>query len=173
MSILRWLGLKPKPELPTSDTDTVRRIAENLEALPPERARFVGTFALLLARVANADLKMTEDETRHMEALVVEKAGLPEAQAALAVEIAKAQHRLFGATEDYLASRELRAMTSREERLDILACLFSVSAADDSVSTVEEEVIRQIAKELGLENSEYIAARAVVRDKRDVLRDQS
>jgi hypothetical protein len=34
-------------------------------------------------------------------------------------------------------------------------------------------VIRQIAKELGLEHSEYIAARSVVRDKRSVLRDPS
>ena len=173
MSILNWLGLKPRPELPSSDTETVRRIAEDLEALPPERARFVGSFALVLARVANADLEMTEHETRHMEQLVAERAGLPEAQAALAVEIAKAQHRLFGSTEDYLASRELRALTSREERVEILSCLFSVSAADDSVSTVEEEVIRQIAKELGLEHSEYIAARSQVRDKRDILRGTS
>jgi uncharacterized tellurite resistance protein B-like protein len=170
MSILQRLGLKPKPELPSADTETVRRIAENLEALPPERAKFVGSFALVLARVANADFKMTEDETRLMEQLVAERAGLPEAQAALAVEIAKAQHRLFGSTEDYLASRELRAMTSREERVEILSCLFAISAADDSVSTAEEEVIRQIAKELGLEHRDYIAARVEVRDKRDILR---
>jgi uncharacterized tellurite resistance protein B-like protein len=170
MSILDRLGLRPKPALPTTDVDTVRRIGETLDKLPPEHARFVGTFALLLARVAHADLRVDERETRHMEELVVTHAGLAPAEAALVVEIAKLQHRLFGGTEGYLASREFRAASTREDRLRLLDCLFAVSAADDEVTHDEEEVIRQIANELGLTHEEYVHARAGVRDKRSVLK---
>jgi uncharacterized tellurite resistance protein B-like protein len=171
VKILEWLGLKPKPALPTSDVDTVRRIGEALDKLPPERARWVGTYALLLARVAHADLNISDDESRRMEELVREHAALADAEAALVIEMAKAQHRVFGSAEGYLASREFRGMTSREERVQLLDALFAVSAADDVVTTDEEEVIRQIANELGLTHAEYVTARATVRDKRRVLKD--
>jgi uncharacterized tellurite resistance protein B-like protein len=173
MGILSLLGLAPKPAQASSssDVDTVRRIGEALEKLPADRARFVGTFALCLARVANADLSITEAETRRMEQLVAEHAGLDAAQAALAVEIAKVQHRLFGGTEDYLASRELRKLSSLEERMRLLDCLFAVSAADDDVSGVEENVIRQIATELGIDHAGFIEARRKVGDKRSVLKE--
>jgi uncharacterized tellurite resistance protein B-like protein len=171
MKILQWLGLQPKPTLPPADVDAVRRIGDELERLPPDQAKFVGTFALLLARVAHADLHISDAETRRMEQLVAEYANLPEPQAVLAVEIAKTQHRLFGSTEGYLASREVKQTSSREDRLRLLDCLFAVSAADDDVSTAEEEVIRQIAKELGLTHTEFVTARAQVRDKRSVLKD--
>ena len=46
-----------------------------------------------------------------------------------------------------------------------------MSAADDTISTVEEEEIRKIASELGLAPNEYLSIRAAYRDKRAVLRD--
>jgi len=173
MGILSLLGLAPKsgPAANPSDVDTVRRIGDALEKLPPDQARFIGTFALLLARVANADLSITEEETRRMEELVAEHAGLDAAQAALAVEIAKVQHRLFGGTEDYLASRELRKLSTLEDRMRVLDCLFAVSAADDDVSGVEENVIRQIATELGIDHARFIEARRKVSDKRSVMKE--
>ena len=75
---------------------------------------------------------------------------LPEDQAILVVQIAKSQNQLFGGTENFLVTREFRDMASREQRLELLDCLFAVSAADDSISTVEENQIRQISSELGL-----------------------
>lgn len=172
MGLLDWLGLRPKPALAQTDVETVRRIGEALDRLPPDQARFVGTFSLLLARVAHADLNITDDEVRRMEELVAEHTGLDAPQAALAVEIARTQHRLFGGTEDYQASRELRAVTDRDQRLGVLDCLFAVAAADDSVTSDEEEVIRRIATELGLEQTEYVAARQTVREKRAVLKSE-
>jgi uncharacterized tellurite resistance protein B-like protein len=170
MGILAWLGLAPRPALAEADVDTVRRIGDALDKFPPEQARFIGTFALLLARVANADLEVTEEETRRMEQLVVEHAALSPAEAALAVEIAKGHQRLFGATEDYLASREFKKLSSRDDRLRLIDCLFAVSAADDEVSTAEENVIRQIANELSVEQDEFVEARRKVRDKRAVFK---
>lgn len=151
-------------------TDTVRRIAAELEALPPEQARYVAAFAYVLSRVAHADLDVSKDETRKMEEIVQRFGRLPEDQAVLVVEIAKSQARLFGETENYLVTRELDDMATREQKEEILDCLFAVSAADDSISSTEETHIRQIASELGFSHKEYVETRSDWSDKREVLK---
>src|SRR4026207_1180296 len=49
------------------DTATVRRIVARLEALPPERARIVASAAYTLARAAQADLDISDEETSVIE----------------------------------------------------------------------------------------------------------
>jgi uncharacterized tellurite resistance protein B-like protein len=172
VSILKFLGLERAGDAGESrDTQTVRKIVRELEALPPERARYVAAFAFILGRVALADLEVSEAETRAMEGLVTKLGGLPEAQAVLVVQIAKAQAALFGGTEDFLVTRQFREMSTPEQRSELLYCMFAVSAADDSVSSLEEEQIRQIASELGLAHDDYLAARAAYAAKRAVLKD--
>jgi len=152
------------------ETETVRKIVRELDALPRERARWVAAFAFILSRVANADLEITDAETRAMERIVVEQAHLPEEQAVLAVQIAKSQNRLFGGTENFLVTREFKEIASREERLKLLSCLFAVAAADGSIASGEETVIRQIASELTLTPAEFDAARAPYAAQREILR---
>jgi uncharacterized tellurite resistance protein B-like protein len=175
MSILKWLGFggasnESPPAAEAGDTATVRRIVGKLESLPPDRARHVAAFAYILGRVANADLEISAEETREMERLVREHGGLDEEQAILVVQIAKSQNQLFGATEDYLVTREFKQLTTVEERKRLLDCLFAVSAADDSISSAEETLAREIASELGLEHQDYVAIRARYSDKREVLK---
>jgi uncharacterized tellurite resistance protein B-like protein len=172
MSILDWLGLRPKKDLIATDVAIVHKISDSLDRLPPEHARFVGTFALLLARVAHADLHISEAEIRGMEQQIVESGALSPAEAALVVEMTRVHQRLFGVTEGYLAAREFRASSTREDRVRLLDALFAVAAADSSVSVVEEQTIRQIATELGLEQDEYQHALTKVRQHREVLRDK-
>ena len=76
------------------------------------------------------DVKMPWGDFVSNLAILRELGGLPEAQAALVVEIAKSQNRLFGATEGFLVTRELRASATREECRQLLDCLCAVSAAD-------------------------------------------
>jgi len=90
MSILRLLGLEPAEgsrDAGTEETETVRRITRALEALDPARARYIASFAFILSRVANADLEISEQETREMERIVREWGRLPEPQAILVVQI--------------------------------------------------------------------------------------
>ena len=49
------------------DTETVRRIASQLERLPREKARYLASFAYVLARVAHADLEIDASEVEEME----------------------------------------------------------------------------------------------------------
>lgn len=171
MSILkRILGLGAEPARDASgETESVRRIARELEKLPPDRARFLAAFAYVLGRVANADLSISETESRSMERIIQRFGGIPEAQAVLATEIAKSQNRLFGGTESYLVTRELKEISTLEERDRILDCLFEVSAADDSISASEENLVWQVASELGLTRDEYLAVRSRWSAKRAVL----
>jgi uncharacterized tellurite resistance protein B-like protein len=169
MSLFRFLGLERAVDA-GNETATVRRIVEALERQDPETARYIARFAYVLGRVAQADHEVSAEETRVMERIVMERSGLPEEQAILVVQIAKSQTILFGATEDYLVTREFARTATRDQKLALLDCCFAVSAADRDVSAEEEAAVRQIAGELGLEHADFIAARSAYRDYLAVLK---
>ena len=174
MSIIRWLGLDQKKSSgTTAETETVRKIADALDHIEPERAKYIAGFAYLLGRVARADLHISADETQRMEQLVMERAGLPEEQAVMVVQMAKTQNTLFGSTENYLVAREFGNNATREQKLALLDCLYAVSAADGSISVVEDNEINQIATELRLEHDDIVAARSKYREYLAVLKKSS
>ncbi|HEX5465674.1 MAG TPA: TerB family tellurite resistance protein [Candidatus Limnocylindrales bacterium] len=146
---------------PDAETATVRRIVGQLEALPPDRAAFIAGFAYILARVANADLDISDAEAAEIEQLVMAQGGMSEAEAVLVVGIARTQARLEGATEDYLVTRRFREISTVEQRQQLLACLFAVAIAGDETISAEENVeIRQISDELGFTMAELNAVRS-------------
>jgi uncharacterized tellurite resistance protein B-like protein len=172
MSILKVLGLgRNESPAGSSETETVRRIVRQLEALDEAEARYIAAFAYILGRVANADLDIDERETRKMEEILTGFGRLTEEQAVLVVQIAKSQNKLFGGTEDYLVTREFKEMADREKRIELLHCLFAVSTADDSISSAEENQIRKIASELDFAHDEYIEIRSKYNHLRDVMKD--
>jgi uncharacterized tellurite resistance protein B-like protein len=174
MSLLRFLGLgsPSRRDGSTEETASVRRIVDALERMEPDAARRLARFAYVLGRVARADLAVTGDETHAMEKMVMERGGLPEAQAVLVVQIAKSQNALFGGTDDYLVTRELAASATREEKLALLDCCFAVSAADAEITGAEEAALRTIANELGLGHDDLVTARTAYRDYIAVLKRQ-
>ena len=172
MGLLELFGLKGKPE-PIADasvSETVRQITERLDKMDPERAKYIAAFAYLLGRVANADLSISEHETREMERIVETIAGLPEEQAILVVQIAKSQHVLFGSTENFVVSQEFNRVATRAQKLSLLNCLFAVSSSDRSISTVEDNEVRKISRELRLDHSDFIAARSAYKEHLEVLK---
>ncbi len=171
MSILRFLGLKSDETLAEGpETQTVRRIAGELDRLEPEKARYLAAFAYILSRAAHADLKVSEEEVRTMERILVKIGGLPPEQAVMVVQIAKTQTLMFGATEDYLVTREFDRIATKDQKLALLECLFAVSASDESISTIEDSAIRQIASELKLDHADFIRIRSIFRDHLAVLK---
>jgi uncharacterized tellurite resistance protein B-like protein len=152
------------------DTETVRRIAARLDGLPGERRRFVAAFAYVLARVAQSDLRIEESESRAMERVVAETSGLGAPEAALVVEIAKSQARMTGGTDNYTVTREFRQVSTHDQRLALLDCLYAVAAADETVTNLESTEIAAIAEELGLAQSDLASVRSRYRDKLGVLR---
>jgi len=172
VSLLRFLGVPTlgKQARERGDTASVRRIAAQLERLEPGAAKHLASFAYVLARVANADLEIVEAETAEMERIVRTLASLSEGEAALAVQIAKTQAHLLGDTENYLVTREFRRIANREQRAQLLQCLYAVAAADGTISGDEGSVIGAIAEELGFTRAESNALRGEYRDKLSELR---
>jgi uncharacterized tellurite resistance protein B-like protein len=169
MSICDWLGLR-KQQAEGPGCEVARRIVRELDSMEPGAARHVALFALLLARVANVDLDVSEEETEAMERIVECVGELPATQATLVVAIAKAQHRLFGETHGFLAARNFRDTSTEPQRRDLIHCLFAVAAADGTIDVPEEETIREISRELLIPNDEYLAIRSAYREKRSVFR---
>jgi uncharacterized tellurite resistance protein B-like protein len=173
MSILRLLKLNlgKLANSSSGETETIRKITGALDQLDPERAKFIAAFAYLLSRVARADLHISPEETGIMERIIMERGGLPEEQAIVVIQIAKTQNMLFGGTENYLVSREFNAIASHEEKMAVLDCLYAVTAADKSISTIEDNEISQIADELRIEHPDFISIRSKHRDYLAVLKD--
>jgi uncharacterized tellurite resistance protein B-like protein len=167
LSLFRFLGLggESGKSSEAADTDSVRRIAARLEKLGPEKAKYVAAFAYVLARIANADMEITDTETAEMESSMRALSGLSESEAALAVEIAKSQARTLGGTENYVVTREFRAISTREQRGQLLQCLYAVAAADGTIDSSESAEIVSIGEELGFTRLEANSLRSQYRDK--------
>jgi uncharacterized tellurite resistance protein B-like protein len=160
----------PAPEPGSGDTESVRRIAALLQGLSSERARFLGAFAYLMARVAHADFHISDEELAHMREILELRGELPPDQAEAVVELARSQTVHEGSTEDFLVTREFRRIATRDEMLHLLDCLFAVAAAHHAITVVEDNAIRQIASELLLEHREFIEVRSRYREHLDVFR---
>lgn len=169
MSLHEWFGQRAC-EPAGREGAVVRRVVAQLDGMEPSAAHHLALFALLLARVANVDLDVSAEETVAMARIVECVGELSPAQAALVVEIAKVENRLYGETHDFLAARQFRDLATESQKRDLLHCLFAVAAADDRIQVAEEEAIRQIGRELLVTNDEYLAIRSAYREKRAVLR---
>ena len=147
------------------DTATVRRIVARLDAMPPEQARLIASAAYTLARAAHADLDISDEETAAIELELQRGNSLDEATAVLVTQMAKLQANTVGGTEDYVVTREFKALASPAQRLDVVRACFAISAASGAISAEETAVLNQIAGELDLDASALNEIRAEYHDR--------
>lgn len=172
MSLLDLFRPSPKRKpAQLSESETLRKITSAIDELPPAEARYIAAFAFILGRVANADLDISDAEIAEMERIVERVGGLDEAQAVLVVQIAKAQHRLFGSTQNFSVTQEFNRIANRMQKQALLHCLFAVSSSDHTISVAEDNEIRAISRELRLDHSDFIAARSNYKEHLSVLKD--
>lgn len=142
------------------DTVTVRRIVAKLEAMPPDQARFLAAAAYTLARAANADMDISDEETAAIEKELQGHESIDEATAVLVTEMAKLQAKTVGATEDYVVTREFKALSDDGQRLVVMRACFAVMAANGTISAEETAVINEIAEELDIDDAALNVIRA-------------
>jgi uncharacterized tellurite resistance protein B-like protein len=155
-SIRAWLGLD-RPE--TAEQVPLRDVLDALDHLEPARARYLAAFAYLLGRIAHADHHVSPQETRAMEAALIDHGQLTEEQAMLVTQLAKTNNLLFGGTANFLIAREFAEMASYQQRLALLRCVFAVSATDEAISLSEESEIHRLARELRVDHPDLLALR--------------
>lgn len=168
--LLNLLGFGGFSENAPEPPDAIAAIVAELERLPDDRARTVAAFAVVLSRVAHADLAISQDEIAAIEEILKERAHLSDDEARVVVRIAHRQSHEAGGTENFLATREYVERSTPEERVELLDCLFAVSAADGSISSAEENQIRQIASELRLSPKRLREVRSRWNEYRAVLK---
>lgn len=155
----------PPPSDGAGDTATVRRIVAKLEAMPPEQARFIAAAAYTLARAANADMDISDEETAAIEHELQGHESIDEATSVLVTEMAKLQARTVGATEDYVVTREFKALSDTAQRIVVLRACFAVMAANGTISAEETATINEIAAELDIDQATLNAIRAEYHDQ--------
>ena len=155
-TLVRWLGLGAAPAADPAPAP-LRELVETLDHLEPARARHLARFAYLLGRVAHADQHVSPDETRAMEALVMQQGGLSADQAVMVVGLAKSAHLLFAGTADFEVAREFAEHATYDEKLALARCLFQVAATDRSISVSEESEIHRVARMLRLDPDDLTA----------------
>ena len=183
MGLLDWLAGSQQQASDESEIDTVRRIAAELDTLPPERARFVACFAYILGRVANADFDVSDEEVEAMERLVSEHTELPPVQATLVVQIAKQRNQLFGGTDNFLVTRKFGELANLEQKRSLLDCLYAVSSphrkGEKGLDTIvglakptregPHELHEDVIREIAVRSQHTVKLRAANPIKRDVL----
>lgn len=157
--------LDTMPSGTAGDTATVRRIVARLESMPPERARLIASAAYTLARAAHADLVISDDETAAIEAELQRDGALDEPTAVLVTEMAKLQAKTVGGTEDYVVTREFKALATPVQRLDVMRACFAIGAASGTISAEETAVLNQIAGELDIDATALNVIRAEYHDR--------
>lgn len=156
-TLFRTLGLTPNDES-HHETETVREIATVLKDMSPERARLLAAFTYLLGRVAFADHDVSDDERATMEARLATEADVSPDQAQHLVHLAVQATGSHGAAEDYQVAREFELLATREEKLELLRALFTVSA-QHGITAVEDNEISRIANVLRVERSDVTMLR--------------
>ena len=166
-NLLRFLGIARNPERRDGEQadEALHPIVEALDGLDPERARFFAAFAYVLARVAGADLRMEAEETESMARTLAQLTDLPEQEAHLVVKIASARMDDLEATQNYLVTREFGKLSNAREKIQLLECLYTVAAADGTITGDESNEVASIAEEIGLSRSDATALRSRHRDK--------
>lgn len=157
------LPILSKESLP-GETESVHMIAAALSGLPPARARYVAAFAYLLGRAANANLEVSDVELKEMSH-IGEEAGLDAPTADLIVKLSAHLSADFGATEDFLVTREFKAISTMEERHRLLRACFLVMAADDVIDASESHLVNRIAEELDVERADLNRIRDEFHDR--------
>ena len=163
MSLLRFLGLTGHEAGRDATPSSLIELEDELGSLPPDESRFVSAFAYLLARIAGADLRTHQVEqneiARHIEGFAAISAEHAEILAKSAVRVAEDN----GSTDDHLVARAFRDMTDAAERIRLMRCLYAVAAADDSISTQEDNEIFEVGRAIGVPREDIVALRSEFR----------
>ena len=135
-----------------------------------EEVKRITSFAGLLGKVAYADMDISEVEQARIRQLLTTQLGLPGQDADKIVTLLDKHRAQLYSIEDFIYLRIVNSLLDKNKKLDFLRTLFTVAAADDSVSGEEDAVLWSIAKGLRLSHREFISIRAEFKDQLDVLK---
>jgi uncharacterized tellurite resistance protein B-like protein len=163
LKLLGWADATPQPERLSA---TIRA---RLGSLTPARAEFVAAFAGLLVRIAYVDRSLSEAERAVLAPLLAANAGLAAAEAETVIQIVTDQATALGGISYASLTRAFNAIASAAEKERLIDCLYAVATAEGTVSFVEDEEVRAVARALLLSQQQFITIRSRYKDRLEVL----
>ncbi|HEX6239584.1 MAG TPA: TerB family tellurite resistance protein [Polyangiales bacterium] len=168
--LFKWLLGDKTTSTPTASGELRELVAKSLPEADEKQASIVGSVAGLLATVAHADRNYTEAERKEVTAVLsrvhsLEMGALGAIEELLAERIAAlSAEPLQGYT------RVLYEGLTREARAEIFEALMDLAAADEVLDMHETNLLRRIARGLGLSDQEYVASQQRHRHRLSVLK---
>jgi len=160
MSLLKFLGLGGDTAGRDAEPESLRAMTSRLEAMPEEEARLAAAYAYLLARVAGADLRTDARERSSIVERLAGFAGHDPERAELLANLAIEAIDEHGGSDNHLVARTFRDITDESERIRLVRCLYAVAAADETITTDEDNEIFEIATAIGVRRNDVIAVRS-------------
>jgi uncharacterized tellurite resistance protein B-like protein len=111
----------------------------------------------LMAKIAQLDRQVSDEEFANMVSTFVKIWGVSEEAATFVVEVAISAVDMTYDT--FRMMRELATSATEDERRHVVEMLFAISAADGDMSIEEVEEIRVIARGLNLTHKDFIDAK--------------
>ena len=144
-------------------------VREHLDRLPAERAEFVAAFAGLLARVANADMEVSDAERKAMRRVITKNVGLSPAESEAVADTVVHHASALGGIDYASLTNTFNELGSEADKERLIDCLYAVATADDTVSVVEDEAVRQVARALLLTHSQFVDIRSRYKEQLEVI----
>ncbi len=170
MGILSILGMGQKEEASEELGALYTNIERLLHGKPQATIKMVAGYAGVMGKVAYADMDISEQELERIRGLLLERLSLSRVDADCVVSLLGDNCAQLYSLEDYLYTRMLNDVLSRQQKLELLTALFAVAAANRSISNLEDNAVRVISKGLLLSHKDFIDARLEYREHLAVLK---
>lgn len=132
--------------------------------------RIVASVAALLLCVAYADSDYAPEEEQVLRDMLGRVRGLDHFGVEAIAVVLRAHTVHIASAEATTYSRELLELTDEDFRLQVLDTLVDLAAADDEIIVAETNMLRGVARALGLPQDAYTASQRRHRDKLGVLK---
>jgi uncharacterized tellurite resistance protein B-like protein len=162
-------GLLDGPQVKPRAADPLGDVVREHMPGDEDVQRVVVAIAGLLACVAYADQEYHPKEEEMVRSELSRVHGLSAEAVDAICAVLASKISVVVAAGDYRWVRDLRELTGREQRLEILELLLELAAADEEFSMTEANYLRRLTTALGLEQADYNAAQARHRDKLTTL----
>jgi uncharacterized tellurite resistance protein B-like protein len=154
---------------PSAIDALVESVRDELPGADAETLEVVVALAGLLAAVAYADLRYSDEENRRVRAELARLDGMTDAGADAICGVLSRHAREFSAVGVPTFCRSLVDLADRDLRIEILSILIDLAAADGVIATPESNLLRLATRSLGLSQAEYNTAQSRHADKLGVL----
>ncbi|MBN2804056.1 MAG: TerB family tellurite resistance protein [Deltaproteobacteria bacterium] len=119
-----------------------------------EYAKFITGYAGILGRVAYADNVITDEELKEIESVLLLKSKLSKDETASIIELITKHKVEILTIEEHFYTRMINEVCTKDKKLDLIKNMFEIAAADNTICTLEENLIYQTATAINISKKE-------------------